>query len=106
MKITNIEKGPRGLNTKDGAILVEPGQTVDAELSAAEEKVARGTGWFEFGKADKAKPAGAKYEARAEGDAFAIFEGDKKVGDLKTQADADTFNALSDEEKSKLVKKG
>lgn len=60
MKITNIEKGPRGLNTKDGAILVDPGQTVDVEMSEAEAKIAKATGWFEFGKAkaeaDDAKP--------------------------------------------------
>ena len=52
MRITNIEKGPRGLNTKDGAILVEPGQTVDVELVEAELKVAKATGWFDFGKAE------------------------------------------------------
>ncbi|XKI87793.1 hypothetical protein ACIU1A_09255 [Mesorhizobium sp. ORM16] len=51
MKVTNTQAGPRGLNTKDGPVLVEPGQTVDADLSDAELKVAKGTGWFEFGAA-------------------------------------------------------
>ena len=59
MKITNISKGPRGLNTKDGSILVEPGQTVDVDLSEAEAKIAKATEWFEFGgreaKADEKK---------------------------------------------------
>lgn len=59
MKITNVEKGPRGLNTKDGPILVEPGQSVDVDLSEAEAKIAKATGWFDFGKAD-AKPADEK----------------------------------------------
>lgn len=51
MKITNTQAGPRGLNTKDGQVLVEPGQTVDVEMHEDELKVAKGTGWFEFGKA-------------------------------------------------------
>lgn len=54
MKITNIENGPRGLNTKDGPVLVEPGQTVDVELSKEEAEVARKTGWFDMGKGAKA----------------------------------------------------
>ena len=52
MKVTNIDKGPRGLNTKAGPVLVEPGQSVDVEMTAEELKVSRGTAWFEFeGKA-------------------------------------------------------
>jgi hypothetical protein len=59
MKITNIEKGPRGLNTQEGTILVEPGQAVDVDLSEVEAKIAKATGWFDFGKAE-AKPADEK----------------------------------------------
>jgi len=46
MKITNTQKGPRGLNAVSGQVLVDPGQTVDVELSAAELKIAKGTNWF------------------------------------------------------------
>lgn len=54
MKVTNISAGPRGLNTKDGPVLVEPKGTVEVEMSEAEYKVSKGTGWFEFsGKAEK-----------------------------------------------------
>lgn len=49
MKVTNISKGPRGLNTKDGPVLVEPDQTVDVDISEDELKVSKATGWFEFG---------------------------------------------------------
>lgn len=49
MKVTNTQVGPRGLNTEDGPVLVEPGATVDVKLCAAEKKVAEGTGWFAFG---------------------------------------------------------
>lgn len=54
MKVTNISKGPRGLNAKTGPVLVEVDQTVDVDMSDAEYKVSKGTGWFEFsGKAEK-----------------------------------------------------
>lgn len=51
MKITNTQEGPRGLNTKAGPVLVEPGQTVDVEMEATEVAVSKETGWFEFGAA-------------------------------------------------------
>lgn len=66
MKITNTQSGPRGLNTTEGQVLVDPGQTVDVELSTAEKKVAKETRWFAFenepdhGPGDNNKPAGAK----------------------------------------------
>lgn len=47
MQFTNTAKGPRGLNTASGPVLVEPGQTVDVEISSAELKVAMATGWFD-----------------------------------------------------------
>lgn len=55
MKFTNISGGPRGLNTKTGAVLVEAGQSVDVDLEAAEKKVALGSGWFVEGDAPKTK---------------------------------------------------
>lgn len=55
MKVTNIENGPRGINTESGTVLVEAGQTVDVEVSTAELKVAKATGWFEFSGAKAAK---------------------------------------------------
>ncbi len=64
MKVTNTQAGPRGLNTKAGPVLVEPGQTVDVEMSDAEAKVSRDTGWFDFGakaaEKDDEKPSGRK----------------------------------------------
>ncbi|TPN26659.1 hypothetical protein FKO01_25440 [Mesorhizobium sp. B2-3-3] len=58
MKVTNTQKGPRGLNTLDGAVLVDSGQAVDVELSDAELAVAKKTGWFEFGKGAKKEEGG------------------------------------------------
>lgn len=55
MKVTNNQAGPRGINTTSGPVLVEPGQTVDVDVSAAELKVAKATGWFSFAGKDSAK---------------------------------------------------
>lgn len=63
MKVTNTQAGPRGLNTKDGPVLVEPGQTVDVEIEAAELAVAKKTEWFEFGAAAAKAAADDKAEA-------------------------------------------
>lgn len=63
MKITNTQAGPRGLNTKEGPVLVEPGQTVDVEVDAAELAVAKNTGWFEFGAAAAKAASDSKAEA-------------------------------------------
>ena len=48
MKVTNISKGPRGINTVSGAVLIEAGETIEAEVSEAELKVAASTGWFDL----------------------------------------------------------
>lgn len=48
MKVTNTSTGPRGLNTVEGTILLEPGEAREVELSEAEAKIAKGTGWFTF----------------------------------------------------------
>ena len=54
MKVTNTQPGPRGINTVNGPVLVEPGQSVEVEVLESELKVSKGTGWFEFdGEATK-----------------------------------------------------
>lgn len=52
MKITNIEKGPRGVNAVSGPVLIEPGATVDIDLSDEEIKVAKATGWFDIDRSE------------------------------------------------------
>ncbi|RVL60370.1 MULTISPECIES: hypothetical protein [Sinorhizobium] len=47
MKITNTQPGPRGLNTVNGPVLVEPGQTVEVEIFAREKAHIKASKWFE-----------------------------------------------------------
>lgn len=76
MKITNVAKGPRGLNTKDGQVLVDPGQSVEVEMADAELAVAKKTGWFEFGKASaKAEKPADTGDAKTATEVLALADG-------------------------------
>ncbi|RVJ66629.1 hypothetical protein CN167_32530 [Sinorhizobium medicae] len=48
MKITNTQPGPRGINTVNGPVLVEPGQTVEVEIFAREKAHIKASKWFEI----------------------------------------------------------
>ncbi len=48
MKIRNISKGPRGLHTVGGTVMLAPGQEIEAEMSDAEHTMAYLTGWFDM----------------------------------------------------------
>lgn len=47
MKLKNVTKGPKGVNTTTGTRIVAAGETADVVLSAEEKKVVQGTGWFQ-----------------------------------------------------------
>ncbi|RWE96461.1 MAG: hypothetical protein EOS43_22430 [Mesorhizobium sp.] len=109
MKVTNNQAGPRGLNTKAGPVLVDPGQTVDVEMEAAELKVAEATGWFSFNGKDSAKSdafqgkegGGAKSPAEvialADGNFMAFkSEAKKLLGDATPDKKDDILAALED----------
>lgn len=53
MKIKNVDNGPRGINTEAGLMIIMPGETVEADVSEAELKIARESGWFDGLKAEK-----------------------------------------------------
>ncbi|MER8925792.1 hypothetical protein [Mesorhizobium sp. M0859] len=76
MKVTNNQAGPRGINTTSGPVLLDPGQTADVEVSSAELKVAKATGWFSFAGQDSSKSG----EFQGKG-------ADTEREDLKKQAD-------------------
>jgi len=47
MKFTNTQPGPRGINTVNGPILVDPKETVEVEVYAREQQHIEATQWFE-----------------------------------------------------------
>lgn len=47
MKVTNTQKGPRGINTINGPVLIEPGDTVEVEIFAREKAHIEASKWFE-----------------------------------------------------------
>lgn len=107
MKITNISDGPRGVNTDAGPVLIDPKATIEVELSEAEYKVSKGTGWFEFDSEPKpVEPAetGPLAQHRGGGRYF-VMDGDSPVGEAMSKEDAEAFNALSADEKAALLPK-
>lgn len=64
MRFTNISGGPRGLNTLNGTILIEPKETsADVKVSEAEAKIAEASGWFEIeGEPEPDAPQGDAVE--------------------------------------------
>lgn len=99
MKFTNISAGPRGLNTKAGTVLVEPRQSIDVEIEAAEKKIALASGWFIEGDAPKAKEEAGESVAALQAQ---VAERDASIADLnKAVTDRDTIIA---DLKAKLAK--
>lgn len=107
--ITNIAKGPRGVNAKGGVVLLEPGQTVEVEVSDA-EAADLSKDWFEV-KGKKAEPEKtdpapkAPFEAKEKSAGWwAIFDADgKEVGKSFREDDAKAFNALDEAGKQAKV---
>lgn len=48
MLVKNIDKGPRGINAVQGQFVLNPGESRELDIVAAEAKVAKGTGWFDL----------------------------------------------------------
>ena len=46
--VKNTQPGPRGVNSVNGVVLIEVGQTVEVEMTDAEFASAKSTGHFEF----------------------------------------------------------
>lgn len=61
IKATNLAPGPRGVNTKDGPVMLMPSQTLDLDMTAEEIAVARKTGWFAF-EGDSSKDVSASLD--------------------------------------------
>lgn len=106
MKVTNTQQGPRGINAVGGAVLIEPGQTVDVEVSEAELKVAKTTGWFSFEGKTKAVAAGSdETSPKTAAEVLAMVDGNfmafksaasKLLGDKTPSNKAEIVEALEE----------
>lgn len=56
--ITNVSGGPKVVNAVP-TVTLQAGESAEVEMTAAELKVAKGTEWFEFGKAAAAEASKA-----------------------------------------------
>jgi hypothetical protein len=84
MKITNTQEGPRGINTVAGPMLVEPGQTVEAQVYARERAHIEAAGWFTV-DGDYEANSGELVAAPANDDAgkAALISKDQEIADLQ-----------------------
>jgi hypothetical protein len=81
MKITNTQPGPRGVNTVNGPVLVEPGETVEVDIFEREKEHLEAAAWFkvEGSYTSNGKTAGSSDLKAAATDASA------EIADLKRQ---------------------
>jgi hypothetical protein len=79
MKITNTQAGPRGVNTVNGPVLVDPKQTVEADVYAREQAHIEASGWFTVEGDYTANPDGSGAAAPAAHGSAA------EIADLKAQ---------------------
>lgn len=104
MKITNIAKGPRGIHTLAGSVVINPGQSIEADLSDAELKGSKETGWFEIGKG-AAKKQEDNGDTKLAADVLAMADGNfmafksaasKLLGDKTPDKKAEIVAALEE----------
>lgn len=109
LTITNIAKGPRGVNAvRGGTVLLEAGQTAEVEVTAA-EAADLSKEWFETtGGKVKAEPpkdppkAGPEAKHRG-GGSYSIMDGDKELREKLTKEQAEAFNALDADARAKWL---
>ncbi|WP_377838712.1 hypothetical protein [Bosea sp. UC22_33] len=57
LTITNTQKGPRGVNTVSGPVLLDPKQTIEVEVYEREKQHIDATGWFDVDGSYAENPA-------------------------------------------------
>lgn len=80
MKVTNTQPGPRGINTVNGPVLIEPKETAEVQVYAREKEHLEAAGWFTIDGDYTADPGSA---ASALNDAAS--DASKENEDLKKQ---------------------
>lgn len=120
MKVTNNAKGPRtfqvngvGKGAAPVTVTLNPGESDDLDLVTPDHPILKAwekSGEVSFGKKGAAKKSDdepddlvAKHKG---GGKFVIVRGNEVLAENLTKADADEFNALSDEEKEEFVAEG
>lgn len=93
--VKNTSPGPRGLNTPDGVVVLEKGETREVEMIDAEVAMSKRAGWFDFNasKDDKQPQPQTINPATATDDelrAFITSTGEKLTG-RETHADLVTM---------------
>lgn len=84
MKITNTQSGPRGVNTVNGPVLVDPNKTIEADVYAREQAHIEAAGWFTIDGDYKANPEASGAPAAVSGDTSEV---DRLKAEIAAQAE-------------------
>lgn len=108
MKVKNLQAGPRGLNTLDGAVLLDPGEERDVKLDKAELNVAKATGWFAFDgedsfETDEFQGKGVYAVKQTSPGWFVVTKDGADATKGLRKEDVDGFDEFSDAEKAAFV---
>ncbi|WP_018900415.1 hypothetical protein [Rhizobium sp. 2MFCol3.1] len=106
MKFTNTQPGPRGINTVNGPILVDPKETVEVEVYAREQQHIEATQWFEVKGSytdNPGAPSAPSAKAAASGETDEIKGLRKQLADREAELAKLKANAKQDEEPPKTA---
>ncbi|MBO0141500.1 hypothetical protein JZX87_10030 [Agrobacterium sp. Ap1] len=98
MKITNTQSGPRGVNTVNGPVLVEPGATVEAKVFSREREHIEAAGWFtvdgEYTEDDQSRSSAAQ---------VTVKDGDGKDGVYIPSAEFNSMRSAFEQQASDMA---
>lgn len=106
MKVTNNSKALQGVNTKSGVVYIAPGQSKDVEFTEEGARQAKRLKFLSLGaKAAKDQESASTLEAKHRGGgSYSIVDSSgKELVEKLSKEDAETFNAMSDADKSTYV---
>lgn len=104
MKVTNISKAMQGVNGKAGRVFIRLGETKEVQFDEVGERQARRLNGVL--KIETAKPKKDETGFKAEhhgGGKFNVTQGETVYLKGLSKADADAFNAMSEEDKRAYV---
>jgi hypothetical protein len=85
MKFTNNQAGPRGINTVNGPVLVDPKETVEVEVYAREQQHIEAASWFEVEGSYTADPGAGSATSASVADTTELDELKKQLADREAE---------------------
>lgn len=105
-KVTNNSSALQGVRSSAGVVYIKPGMTRAVEFEPHElERAQRRSFLTVEVEATEQEPEGALVAKHKGAGKYSIWAGDEEVSSGLSKTDAETFNAMSDEDKAAFVGK-